>query len=426
MRKLILFSICCLGFVSAYGQQDVVQKYYDTKKQGFNDTASTAISADSKKNFWDFLGTFGNVVNTTSNGISLNPTLNTLGLKGRAAENTQLNFTPVAKGTNILKYDSLSFGFTIAIINNYSKKQWESFKTNPIIQRYMTLSNLLPLATDVGKFRAAFPGSTRKFTPQENKSVDILFQKVSAGAITSVDLQDIPFEIKLYLMKMLATSNLPGDMAQEIRKDPKYAKFLNASKTNYKLVYDTLPINLTADDSSLIDGILIAEFSDVYTAISTYMKNLEQLNFAASSTANFVTHRMQGFYFAPNYTNYFGKSRTYSYTLKTIYSIENDSLKHNTNFTRQLLTSTASIDWLGPKWNPNTKLSALELKLAAEHDWVLAGQYEKEKKSALSPVLTATLNITDQFSLPLSFKYDTKKANLFGFISVQYAMGKGK
>ena len=56
-------------------------------------------------------------------------------------------------------------------------------------------------------------------------------------------------------------------------------------------------------------------------------------------------------------------------------------------------------------------------------DLTLTPSASRSKTSAVSPSLTTTINITDQVSFPIMIKYDTKKANLFGFLSVQYAMG---
>jgi hypothetical protein len=181
---------------------------------------------------------------------------------------------------------------------------------------------------------------------------------------------------------------------------------------------------VSTDDQSLIDGVLISEFNAAFSAVDNVMKKKQQLNLAVSTDKNFVTHRWQGIYIAPNYTNYFGKYRQFAYTIKSAYSVEVDTLHPTQGFKRQLIKSTGSVDYQAPWKNPNDPtLAFLELKLAAEDDWVLAGAYKKEKQNAVSPVLTATINITPEFSLPFTIKYDTKKANFFGFLSVQYALG---
>jgi hypothetical protein len=68
----------------------------------------------------------------------------------------------------------------------------------------------------------------------------------------------------------------------------------------------------------------------------------------------------------------------------------------------------------------------LESELAAEYDKVISGRYSRERKDVFTFNLITNIHLSKEFTLPLTLKYDVKKPNLFGFLSLQWNLeGKG-
>lgn len=414
--------ICGMQAARAQSQPDTTtdgakarQQYLTSKGKTFGNT----ISASSKENFWDFVGQVGSVLDNTSTGITLDPTLDKFKFLGKAAwlKNVQLNGTPTTKGSQVFKYDSLSVGVTWAIINNYTDPAWRHLAMGDIVQRYLGLNQILLHSALVVTFKDAQERATALAARQG------ISKKVNS-TMKAEDLKDLPTVCKLYILSQLET--LKGTLPDTITRTKIFSALLTGDKKhrNYRHLTQT---ELAALPATEVDGIILAEFNNAYIAVNSALKKKTQLNFAVNSYDNFVTHRWQGIYFTPNFTDYWGGKRQWSYTIKAAYSFEVDTLHPTQGFSRQLLKLTPSLDWLTGWMNPDySQLSFLELKASAEIDRVFTGHYPKAKPTPVSPAVTVTLNLTDKFSIPISIKYDDNKSSLFGFLTVQYALGGSK
>ena len=84
---------------------------------------------------------------------------------------------------------------------------------------------------------------------------------------------------------------------------------------------------------------------------------------------------------------------------------------------RQLCSGTGGCNWIIIK--NRRSLSLLELKMALAWDHVISGKYEKEKRSVLTGLGTLRLRITNEWWIPIDFRYDPLAGNVFGFLSVK-------
>ncbi|WP_428331605.1 hypothetical protein [Mucilaginibacter sp.] len=422
-RCLTALLLCCA--LGAQAQQ-TQPKYYQISQQQL----ASSVSSDTKKNFWDFVAYAGSIMNNTANGFSINPTLDKLGFKGNSFKYVQFNFTPVTKGTDITKYDSLNVGFTVAILNNFSLAKWKKrIDDDPNVQRFLALRTALAgLAGARDYVLTQYPMADRgrQISDFEFDMAGKFAAAVDSGKIAAADLKYLAPEYKYVLLLKLRDAQ--GSLPAAITGEGTYDGYLDATKSHYNLP-TTVPGTFSPAEVKLMDEMLIFEANQVYDIMqqltANFIKKAPQLNAVANLIQNFAEKRMQGYYAELNYARYFGKGSHFSYTAKTNYSVENDTTLRNVNFQRQQWKTTLSLDWLSPFWNQNyAKTSPVELKFALEYDRITKGElYKDEKRSAWSPALSLTLNISDKVAIPLTLKYDDQKSNLFGFLSVQYNLG---
>ena len=64
----------------------------------------------------------------------------------------------------------------------------------------------------------------------------------------------------------------------------------------------------------------------------------------------------------------------------------------------------------------------LEVKPAASYSRVLSALYANEDENKVEASITPRLKINNQFWMPVTIKYDPKHPELFGFISIQFAL----
>ena len=332
------------------------QQNFDSKSKAFDKT----LSADTKSNFWGFVGQVGSILDNTATGISVNPTLDKIFTKSSAdwLKRVQINFTPVTKTNDLFKVDSLSVGFTVAIINNYTQHQWQNLDVNPLIQRYRKLMDILILSAESSVL--IDPGKAALAAPK----VEAVEKAVVAKTIKPADIDALDWPSKFYILKRL--TELKGDIPESVWKDKTLAKFLNGKGKS--AAYQKQPpvdtTNPSPADAALVDKLLADEFNDAFDVVDAAMNKKQQLNFPVSVDENFVTHRWQGIYFTPNYTNYFGGvNRRWSYSIKGAFSFEVDTLHPTEGFERKVLKLTPDIDWLPHINDPDlTKTSFLELE----------------------------------------------------------------
>ena len=84
---------------------------------------------------------------------------------------------------------------------------------------------------------------------------------------------------------------------------------------------------------------------------------------------------------------------------------------------RQLFSGAVGGNWIIIKNRRSQSL--LELKMALAWEQVIRGKYEKEKRSVLTGLGTVRLRITNEWWIPIDFRYDPLSGNVFGFLSVK-------
>lgn len=411
IRYLIWLALFALpAFLHAQNAAlDPVAQVVKSRMKASIEKADGTLSTVSKKDFWSGIAYIGNVMQTTSSGISFGATADKItGNQSTFMRSMQVNFTPVAQGSNFLKYDSLNFGITYAFINNYyNNKDYQNAysRVGAVSQRFLDARHALTqtLANPAG------------LLPAQKAMLQALFAKTGNNKVTAVDLTPLSDQTLADVLNNLA---LEGPVVTELTF-PKYAPFIVGGSLITTTQFTAAYINT---HRALAEEILEKELNETFSVASAFMTKKDQLNAGLNSIYNTAKNRWQGIYFAPNYTHYFGKTKLWSVGLKEAYSLENDSLIASVNISRMLLKSTASLDWIIPFKNSQTS-SSLDLRFELTHEWVMRWAYAKEKTSALSPTLYFTFNLTPKLSLPFALKYDTKKSNLFGFLNVQYSFG---
>lgn len=402
--------------------QQLDAKMYDYKRK---------LPAFFKRDFWPCISAIGNVMQTNSTGAVFGATLDNLDIDkikpftkdSVFARSLQINFTPISRAGDLTKYDTLNMGVTYTIINNYTNRNYANLRSelHKASIRWLALRDIITTAISKTNFA----------TNNDKKILDSLFHNSAKRDVVLTDFSNANASLSdpvfLYIIRQIGL--IDGSPPVELH-DSKYHLFISQSKKNYYYIKDsnTLSDSSILKNKDLAINIIMTEFNESLAIIDTLLKNKPQLNIAFNTIYNTYRGGWQGFYLTPSYSSYFrpnSVNKSWAYSIKGIASIEDDSLWKNTNFQRILFKPTLSINYMVQlgKLGSDSTSSSLEFGGSCEYDLVTQGRYTNEKWSALSPILSITINVTPSLSIPITIKYDTKQNNLFGFLNVQYAFG---
>ncbi|GEM_PF-1436092 len=347
------------------------------------------LSGDDKQTFWGILGTIGTFSSESGNTISLQPSLYTLAtlFSNKVSEdsryakegfirNFQLNLGVIPSSNTILKVDSAQFGFTYAIKNNkvLEKTDYDNLLAAATAKHFLDVFGYLNSCL-----------SERAYEPYY-ATIRVIIRK---STITKDDLKGLPPAI---LHGFENTFHAP-----------------------------------TAD--SLL-GMVAQAYNTPDDLFNQAVKNLPMRNtytVSVNSTYDFVHNQWAEFDLSPLnwYAYLFGRTPNKpALNVSLTYKIAEDTTLKKQNLSRELGTASAGINFVIP--NPKTKSALIEIKPAADLQWIQMGQYSSESTWTVKPSITLRVDITKDFSIPITIKYDKShpKNNLFGFLSLQYAFAK--
>ena len=102
--------------------------------------------------------------------------------------------------------------------------------------------------------------------------------------------------------------------------------------------------------------------------------------------------------------------------LKASLNIINDTLYRNRNLHRSIFSFQPGVNWVIK--NKQSQLSFFELKFSGGYDHIISGLYLNEKRDQVNFSGTIRLRITNEFWIPLQFKYDPINRRVLGFLNI--------
>jgi len=371
MKKIIVSFLVLLsiGNVLAQTKQFEKEKEVANKKTG-----------DDKANFSSILNALGKFTSQDEATITFQPTLYGLGsmfnpklkeqdnfINATFLRNFQLNLGITPSEESIFDIDDFQSGFSYAILNN--KKLTRTDYTNLVASEPTQQRRLFNAA--LGRFifdnrRTAAGAEARGYT---NK------------ALTDAEVANMDAGLKAFLKNRLGVST-------------------------------------DADLVTMSSGVNAA-----YKALTTELSKRTLLTFDFKSTYSFADNKWDELSFTPiNLYCYFNKKKLSSPGLNATlnYIIGTDTSTKEALKRRTLKTEVGMNFPI--KVNPDTEKAAVEIKPGISYKYIAQRLYKDENRSKFDPTLTFRLRINDDFYLPLKLEYDTEKAELFGFLSIQFSL----
>jgi len=136
------------------------------------------------------------------------------------------------------------------------------------------------------------------------------------------------------------------------------------------------------------------------------------LTFSLNHNYDFVRSQSNSLSLSSEFTFFLFK--TVPFDLTSSYTCEVDSTQKKSSLNRRVWETDLGHNFTIWEW--------FELKPFVSYINTQGPLYKKESREQTNANLTARIKINNQFWLPLTIKYDTKNAQFFGFLSIQYSL----
>ncbi|SEM65467.1 hypothetical protein SAMN05192574_101350 [Mucilaginibacter gossypiicola] len=226
-----------------------------------------------------------------------------------------------------------------------------------------------------------------------------------------------------------ANANAEGIYRAEIaeikKQDPKKASQMEADlkSSNEKFRTSHNLSDLSKRIQDLRDSLIGSARKDLQTQYDKKAKQLDMkslLTLSVNPEYKWNTKTLDSTNFALRYLVGIGKKSEKPWFLDLQF---NDILKHDTMSNKGLGRNLIRIYAGGNKILANDKENnpLFEMEFALEENWITNKVlYTNEERNTLKFDAVFSLHITKEFTLPVTLKYDLKKPNLFGFLTLQW------
>lgn len=294
----------------------------------------------------------------------------------KALRNLNFNFT--AKLDSNYKFNGFSSGVNYAIIN---KRDYTVFKEfNTLVENKNREFLTLNLQVDIA--RSALPDTDSSLKRRLKEQWDKLKEKNTSFTFDKAD-KDVREKIlqliqanNLSAMDLLIRSNKKLNIRKAI--DEGYDEVKNAFKN--RLLWTVGVTDTTYKDQLLFSNIVFST------------KLLRGITNPACN------HGLE-------------------IDIKGAFNIADDSIRTGRDLKRSILAVEGGLNYV---WrSKKTDLSFFEFKMSAAYNHIFNGVYVKERKEMFTLNGTFRVRIIDDIWIPVAFKYDPDKGNVFGFLSVK-------
>lgn len=197
-----------------------------------------------------------------------------------------------------------------------------------------------------------------------------------------------------------------------ILKDSNFTNYLKAKNSQSKDFTDSLMRKLKISRQLAI--LLIKPYSkdSLNKCLVKILAYKPTLTFSLNHNYDFVRSQSNSLSLSSEFTFFLFK--TVPFDLTSAYTCEADTTQKKSSLNRHVWETTLGPNFRIWKW--------LELKPFVSYINTQGPLYKKESRDQTNANLTARLKINNQFWLPLTINYDTKNAQFFGFLSIQYSL----
>lgn len=284
-----------------------------------------------------------------------------------------LNFTFDLKLDTSYRFNGFSSAIHYAIVNKRDYTVYHEFNDIVLmrIKDYAKLNNGI-----TGAFRNISDSSLRARVQRQG------FRLLNDSTFTFSNLDE---DVKAVIRNVLRDNNLSGEGVDTSGKE----SFARKIKKHYEDVKNSF-------QKKLLWTVSLAD--------TTYSDHL------MFSNVSLRTQIVKG---TPDIT----KNSHLEFDIKGDFNLVDDTLKPGRDLKRSMLNAEGGLNWIFKAGE--TRQPLFELKASAAYNRIFSGMYAGETKERFTLNGTLRARIYADIWIPLEFKYDPKKGNVFGFLSVR-------